>query len=198
MGTADSIGHLTAEEPAEWPRSPRQAYNGSMASGPSVQLPLTTLPLNTMTPYLRAHVEVVDDAVHWDSWWTVLGFVPVRRERLVAPLAEVVATRSRVGIHWDRLVVGVALLASVRVLPLAWMSILALGGAGLLLVMAPTAQLRVTRKDARARRLSVCILHKLDVDLIAMALDDLAGRGVPRTRTRTPRADPPDVGPLTT
>ena len=184
--------------PAEWPWSPRPAYNGSMASGPSIQLPLTTLPLNTMTPYLRAHVEVSDNAMHWDSWWTVLGFVPVRRDRLMAPLADVAATRSRVGIHWDRLVVGVALVASVRVLPRAWMSMLALGAAGLLLMMTPTAKLCVTRKHGRERRLSVCILHKFDVDLIAMALDDLTGRRAPRTRPRTHRADPPDVGPLTT
>jgi hypothetical protein len=164
----------------------------------SVQLPLTTLPLNTMTPYLRAHVDVTDHTVHWDSWWTVVGFVPVRRDRLVAPLGEVVAARSRVGIHWDRLVVAVALVASVWVLPLAWMSILALTGAGLLLMMAPTAQLCLTSRDARERRLSVCILHKFDVDLIAMALDDLTGRHAPRTRPPTRRADPPEVGPLTT
>jgi hypothetical protein len=168
-----------------------------MASGPSTQLPLTTLPLNTMTPYLRAHLDVTDQALHWDSWWTVIGFIPVRRDRMVAPLAEVVATRSRVGIHWDRLVVGMALVGSVRVLPHPWMSVLALGAAGLLLMMAPTAQLCVTRRHGRGRRLSVCILHKFDVDLIAMALDDLTGRRAPRTRAPAPRADPPEVGPLT-
>lgn len=184
--------------PAEWPWSPRPAYNGSMASGTAIQLPLTTLPLNTMTPYLRAHLDVTDNTIHWDSWWTVIGFVPVRRDRLATPVADVVATRSRVGIHWDRLVVALALVASVRVLPHAWMSIVALAGAGLLLMMAPTAQLCVTRRDARERRLSVCILHKFDVDLIAMALDDLTGRRAPRTRPPTRRGDPPEPGPLTT
>jgi hypothetical protein len=168
-----------------------------MASGPSMQLPLTTLPLNTMTPYLRAHVEVVDHALHWDSWWTVIGFVPVRRDRLVAPLADVAAIRSRVGIHWDRLVVGVVLVGSVRVLPLPWMSVLALTAAGLMLMMAPTAQLCVTRKHGRERRLSVCILHKVDVDLVAMALDDLTGRRAPRIRPPARRADPSEGGALT-
>jgi hypothetical protein len=167
-----------------------------MANGPSIQLPMTTLPLNTMTPYLRAHVEVTDNTVRWDSWWTVLGFLPVRRDVLVAPLAEVAATRSRVGIHWDRLIVGVALVASVRVLPQAWMSMVALAAAGLLLVMAPTAQLCVTGKGGREQRLSVCIRHKFDVDLIAMALDDLTGRRARRTRPRSHPADPPEAGPL--
>jgi hypothetical protein len=169
-----------------------------MAVSRSIQVPLTTLPLNTMTPYLRAHLDVTDHTVHWDSWWTVIGFIPVRRDRLAAPVADVVGTRCRVGIHWDRLVVGLALVASVRVLPHAWMSVLALAGAGILLVMAPTAQLCVTRRDARERRLSVCILHKLDVDLIAMALDDLIGRRAPRTRPPTRRGDPPGSGSLTT
>jgi hypothetical protein len=168
-----------------------------MAVSRSIQLPLTTLPLNTMTPYLRAHVDVTENTLHWDSWWTVVGFLPVRRDHLAAPVAEVVSARSRVGIHWDRLAVGVALVASVQVLPHAWMSILALAGAGLLLVMAPTAQLCVTRRGARERRLSVCILHKFDVDLIAMALDDLTGRRTPRTRTPTHRDVPPELGPLT-
>jgi hypothetical protein len=169
-----------------------------MASGPSIQLPLTTLPLNTMTPYVRAHVEVADSTLHWDSWWTVLGFLPVRRDRLSTHLASVSASRSRVGIHWDRLIVGVALATAALLWVRGWMAILALAGAGLMWMMAPTAQLCVSREGARERRLSVCIRHKFDVDLIAMALDDLTGRGAPRTRPRTHPTDRPDAGPLTT
>jgi hypothetical protein len=168
-----------------------------MASGRSIQLPLTTLPLNTMTPYLRAHLEVSDDTVRWDSWWTALGFVPVRRDRFAMAVVDVAATRSRVGVHWDRLIVGLAMVVSTLVLP-GWTSVLVLGAAGMLLVMAPTAHLCITGQDRRTRRLCVCIRHKLDVDLIAMALEDLAGRRAPSTRPRNTRVDPPEVGPLTT
>jgi len=172
-----------------------------MARGPSIQLPLTTLPLNTTTPYLRAHVEVVDGILRWDSWWTVLGFLPVRRDRLAVPLADDPATRSRVGLHWDRLIVGVALAAAALVWVRGWMAVTALAVAGLMWMMTPTAQLCVTRKGARERRLSVCIRHKLDVDLIALALEDLSGRSAPRARPRTNRpgsGSPPADGPLTT
>jgi hypothetical protein len=169
-----------------------------MAGGTSIQLPLTTLPLNTLTPYLRAHLEVADNTLRWDSWWTGLGFVPVRRERVARAVAEVAGSGSRVGFHWDRVLVGLALVASTSALTRAWMSVLALGAAAVLFVMAPTAQLSVTGKDGHTNRLSVCIRHKLDVDLIAMALEDLAGRHAPRNRPGTPRMDPPEAGTVTT
>lgn len=165
-----------------------------MAGGRSIQLPLTTLPLNTMTPYLRAHLEVVEGTLRWDSWWTALGFVPVRRERHSWAVAEVAAVRSRVGFHWDRVLVGIALVASALVLTRAWMSVLALGVAGVLFVMAPTAQLCVTGDNGRTHRLSICIRHRLDLDLIVMALDDLTGRRAASIRPRTPRVDPPGAG----
>ena len=169
-----------------------------MASGASCQVPRTTLPLNTMTPYLRAHIDVTDEILRWDSWWTVLGFIPVRRERLTLPVADVADTRSRPWVHWDRLVVGVALIAAIPLGQRAWAAVLMLGVAVLLLVMAPTAQLRVTGTDGRRHRLPVCILHKFDVDLIAAALDDLTGhRGRPRSASRARRAHPPTTGPLT-
>jgi hypothetical protein len=169
-----------------------------MPSGPTLQLPPTTLPLNTMTPYLRAPLDGTDGGLRWDSWWTALGFVPVRRDRLLLPLAEVATTRSRVGWHWDRLVVGLALVASVLVLPGRWASAVAVGAAALLFTMAPTAQLCVTDRDGRTRRLSLCIRHKLDVDLVSMALDDLTGHRAPRRdRPRARRADPPPAGPVT-
>ena len=176
-----------------------------MASGPVSQLPFTTLPSNTMTPYLRAHVEVSDANLRWDAWWTVLGFIPFRRDRLALPLADLAATRSRAGFHWDRLIVGLALVgaAIVWVRGIAWF--LALAIAGLLLMMAPTAQLCVTTADGRTRRLSICIRHKLDVDLAAVALEVLTGRRPPREHRRTrlgapspePPAAPPASGPLT-
>ena len=170
-----------------------------MTSSSPSQLPLTTLPLNTMTPYVRAHLDVAGDTLHWDSWWTVLGFIPVRRDRLVLPLAEVADTRSRTWIHWDRLLVGLALIAAAPAWPGGWVAVPMLGAAGVLFVMAPTAQVCVTGTDGRRHRLSVCIRHKLDVDLVAAALKDLTGHHVrPRTPRRTRRTDPPTGDHLTT
>ena len=101
-----------------------------MTSSSPSQLPLTTLPLNTMTPYVRAHLDVAGDTLHWDSWWTVLGFIPVRRDRLVLPLAEVADTRSRTWVHWDRLLVGLALVAAAPAWPGGWVAVPMLGAAG--------------------------------------------------------------------
>lgn len=184
-----------------------------MASGPASQLPFTTLPSNTMTPYLRAHVEVSDETLRWDSWWTILGFIPIHKDRVALPLADLAATRSRVGFHGDRLVVGLALVGVALVWVRGWMWFVALGVSALLLMMAPTAQLCVTTKDGRTRRLSLCIRHKLDVDLIAVALEILTGRRPPRERhhpraapastappepaSTAPPADPPASGPVT-
>ena len=172
-----------------------------MASGPASQLPFTTLPSNTMTPYLRAHVEVSDETLRWDSWWTILGFIPIHKDRVALPLADLAATRSRVGFHGDRLVVGLALVGVALVWVRGWMWFVALGVSALLLMIAPTAQLCVTTKDGRTRRLSLCIRHKLDVDLIAVALEVLTGRRPPRKHRRTrpsaPPAEPPVSGPVT-
>jgi hypothetical protein len=139
------------------------------------QLPLTTLPLNTLTPYLRARVEVTDDVLRWESPRPVLGFIPVGTQRVALPLATIGSVRSRYTVHPDRLVVGLALM----LLPLLWPTwaviVPSMLAGAVLLMMAPAAQLDVRATASSAYRLTICLRHKMDVDLVAAALEDLTG-----------------------
>ena len=153
----------------------------------TVQLPPTVLPLNTVTPFYRARLEVVDGVLRWGAPRTVLGLGRMGTRRVALPLSEVTAVRSGYGVHPARLLVGLGLL----VVPLlgvpVWAFPILLAAAALQLVMAPDAQLVVRGSDGRARRLAICIRHRIDVDLVAAALSDLIGSG----RSPKPPAVPP-------
>lgn len=145
-----------------------------MARSPAT-LPLTTLPLNTITPHLRARLEVVDGALRWELPRTVLGAVPIGTERVSLPLATVTSTRSRYAVRPARLLVGLGLLALPLLWPSLWVVVPAMVAAAGMLLLAPAAQLEVGTSDGRTHRLGICVRHRFDVDLIAAALDDLTG-----------------------
>lgn len=138
-----------------------------------VQVPPTTLPMNTITPYLRARLEVVDDTLRWQTPRTVLGLVPIGAERVALPLQTITGVQARYTVHPVRLLLGLGLLVVPVAVPVVWVGLPALAVAVVLLLLAPAAQLRVVSANGRRDDLGVCIRHKLDVDLIAAALTDL-------------------------
>lgn len=138
-----------------------------------VQLPPTVLPLNTITPYLRARLEVADDCLRWESPRTVLGIIPIGSRRVEIPLGAIKSVGARYGVYPVRLLLGAGLLAVPFLVTTWWAAAGTLAAAGALLLLAPAARLDVVTADGRAHRLGICIRHRLDVDLIAAALDDL-------------------------
>ena len=145
----------------------------------TVQLPLTVLPLNTVTPFYRARLEAVDGVLRWEAPRTVLGLGRLGTRRVVIPLAEVAAVRSSYGVHPARLLVGLGLLVAPLIGVPVWAVPILLAAATLLLTMAPDALLVVEGSDGRARRLAICVRHRIDVDLVAAALSDVIGSGRP-------------------
>ncbi|HEX6887787.1 MAG TPA: hypothetical protein VF143_06745 [Candidatus Nanopelagicales bacterium] len=145
------------------------------SQGGSVQLPPTVLPLNRATPRYRARLEATDGVLRWETPRTLLGLLRVGTRRVALPLADITDVRSRLGVHPARLAVGLALLAAILTGPPAWAIPVLAAPAGLLLMMAPDAELVVRTTDGRTRRLAICVLHRMDVGLVAAALADLTG-----------------------
>jgi hypothetical protein len=145
------------------------------SQGNSVQLPPTVLPLNRATPWYRARIEATDGVLRWETPRTLLGLLRAGTRRVALPLADITAVRARLGVHPARLAVGLALLGAILTGPSAWAVPVLAALAGLQLMMAPDAQLVVRTIDGRTRRLAICILHRMDVELVAAALADLTG-----------------------
>jgi fatty acid desaturase len=151
------------------------AGRGGPGPGPGWLLPIT-IPVHPLTRYLRVRLEVTDGILRWEVPRTLLGVIPIGTHHVGVPMTEVRSARVRMALHPFRLLAGAACIVLPLVFGLGWFSApLVVVGAWVVLVSFGPHVKVVTGGGAR-HRAGVCYGHRIDGELYATAVNDLAGQ----------------------
>lgn len=93
---------------------------GDGGDGPGATASELRVLTNMVTPYVRVHLVLAGEVITAEWWNLALGVIPLRRSRLVLPLARVSLLRVRSVLFPDRLVVALGLIVVLYVVPLPW------------------------------------------------------------------------------
>lgn len=143
-------------------------------AGAKSSLPRITVPQSRMTPYLRAWVEVSDGVLRWQVPRTLLAVVPIGTRPVEIPLESVRVVRVlRAPAMLGRFVAAI-LLAIALIVAFGWIAVpIDLVGVWLVLV-SNRPHLEVEALDGRRHRAAFCLDARIDAELYAISVNELA------------------------
>ncbi len=145
------------------------------SSRAGVQVPPLTLPVHSLTRYLRSRFAVVDGELRWDVPRTLLGIVPVGVDHITVPIVDVREVRVHTAVRPVRLLIGGTLIVLPLVVAPWWVAapVAIVGG----WVGLASIRLHLEAETIGAsHHAGVCFGHRFDAELYADAVNDLVRR----------------------
>jgi hypothetical protein len=139
-------------------------------------LPPLILPQHNLTRYLRVRLEVTGGMLRVAAPRALLGLVGLGMRRVEIPIADVVVLKVGRGVRLLRFLAGVACIVAAAVLA-PWWIIVPMVAAGLWVILVSLGpQLEVVTSSGTRHRAGVCFTHRLDGELFAGAVNQLAAQ----------------------